>query len=77
MDQAIELEPELEASSDLGFVISDADVVVVLNSESAYEEIDWSALPPRDIDLYVLDTRGILDRNSLQVVGIKYDVLGT
>ena len=77
VDQAIELEPELEASSDLGFVISDADVVVVLNSESAYEEIDWSALPPRDIDLYVLDTRGILDRNSLQVGGFKYDVLGT
>jgi len=77
VDQAIELEPELEASSDLGFVISDADVVVVLNSESAYEEIDWSALPPRDIDLYVLDTRGILDRNSLQVSGFKYDVLGT
>jgi UDPglucose 6-dehydrogenase len=77
VDQAIELEPELEASSDLGFVLSDADVVVVLNSESAYEEIDWSALPPRDIDLYVLDTRGILDRNSLQVGGFKYDVLGT
>jgi UDPglucose 6-dehydrogenase len=76
VDQAIELEPELEASSDLGFVLSDADVVVVLNSESAYAEIDWAALPPRDIDLYVLDTRGILERNSLEVGGFKYDVLG-
>jgi UDPglucose 6-dehydrogenase len=77
VDEAIELEPELNASTDLGKVLSDAEIVVALNSEPAYAEIDWSTIGSNGASIFVIDTRGMLDRSSLIASGHKFDVLGS
>lgn len=77
VDEAVELEPELEASKNLDEVLAEAEVVVALNSESAYSDIDWSQVAKTEPAPYVVDTRGILDSQSLSSSGLKYDVLGS
>jgi UDPglucose 6-dehydrogenase len=77
VDEAKELEPELEASVDLAEVLAGAEVVVALNSESAYSDIDWSQVAMSESAPYVVDTRGILDSKSLSSNGLKFDVLGS
>lgn len=72
-----DLEPELEVSDDVVKVLSEAEVVVVLNSERAYAEIDWSAVRTSGKRLHVVDTRGVLDLNALDSQGITYDLLGS
>jgi len=75
--EALEIEPELEVSIDLSTVLSGADVVVVLNSETIYEEIDWPKMSEASKLPYVVDTRGTLDGELLQSIGFTYDVLGS
>ncbi|MCH7972000.1 MAG: UDP-glucose/GDP-mannose dehydrogenase family protein [Chloroflexi bacterium] len=80
VDEAKELEPELEASTDVGAVLAGAEVVVALNSEQIYADIDWSAVGiggAADRPPYVIDTRGILDTNALKSNGITFDILGS
>lgn len=80
VDEAKELEPELEASTDVGAVLAGAEVVVALNSEQIYADIDWSAVGiggTADRPPYVIDTRGILDTNALKSNGITFDILGS
>jgi UDPglucose 6-dehydrogenase len=77
VNEAKELEPRLEASPDIDAVLADADVVVALNSEPVYGEIDWSSLGATDRPPYVVDTRGILDRRALETAAISFDVLGS
>ena len=74
VEEATELIPELEASSDIAHVLTGAEVVVALNSELVYADINWSVI---DNSLYVIDTRGILDTEALVSNGIKFDVLGS
>ena len=74
VEEATELIPELEASSDIAHVLTGAEVVVALNSELVYSDINWSVI---DNSLYVIDTRGILDTEALASHGIKFDVLGS
>jgi UDP-N-acetyl-D-mannosaminuronate dehydrogenase len=75
--EAVELVPELEASSDLDKTLAGADVIVVLNSEAAYAEIDWETLSKAERPQYVIDTRGILSDASLGESEIEFDVLGS
>ena len=75
--EALEIEPELEVSIDLSTVLSGADVVVVLNSEKIYAEIDWPKMSEASKLPYVVDTRGTLDGELLQSIGFTYDVLGS
>jgi UDP-glucose 6-dehydrogenase len=75
--EALEIEPELEVSIDLSTVLSGADVVVVLNSETIYAEIDWPKMSEASKLPYVVDTRGTLDGELLQSIGFTYDVLGS
>ena len=75
--EALEIEPELEVSIDLSTVLSGADVVVVLNSETIYEEIDWPKMSEASKLPYVVDTRGTLDGELLQSIGFTYDVMGS
>jgi UDPglucose 6-dehydrogenase len=75
--EALEIEPELEVSIDLSTVLSGADVVVVLNSETIYAEIDWPKMSEASKLPYVVDTRGTLDGELLQSSGFTYDVLGS
>ena len=75
--EALEIEPELEVSIDLSTVLSRADVVVVLNSETIYTEIDWPKMSEASKLPYVVDTRGTLDGELLQSIGFTYDVLGS
>lgn len=80
VDEAKELEPELEASTDVGAVLAGAEVVVALNSEQIYADIDWSAVGiggTADHPPHVIDTRGILDTNALKSNGITFDILGS
>lgn len=77
VDEAKELEPELEASAILDEVLARAEVVVVLNSESIYSDVDWVEVAKTDTAPYVVDTRGILDNQSLSSSGLKFDVLGS
>ena len=77
VDEVRELEPGLDASTDLDKVLDKADVAVVLNSERIYREIDWSGIWSGDVTKYVVDTRGILDISSLQASGVPFDVLGS
>ena len=74
VEEATELIPEIEASSDIAHVLTGAEVVVALNSELVYADINWSVI---DNSLYVIDTRGILDTEALVSNGIKFDVLGS
>ena len=77
VDEAKQLEPELEASEILDEVLAEADVVVALNSETAYSNIDWSQVAKNESAPYVVDTRGILDNQSLSSSGLGFDVLGS
>ena len=80
VDEAQEVEPELEASAEIDEVLNGAEVVVALNSEQIYADIDWSAVGidgTADRPPYVIDTRGILDVKVLAASGITFDVLGS
>jgi UDPglucose 6-dehydrogenase len=77
VDEAVELEPDLNAYANLDSVLSGAEVIVVLNSESAYTQIDWMAFGVANIAPHIVDTRGILDRKSLESSGLSFDVLGS
>ena len=77
VEEAMELEPGLEASADVGTVLAGAEVVVALNSEPVYAEIDWSIAGAADRPPFVIDTRGVLDTSALKVNGIKFDILGS
>ena len=77
VSEAKELEPRLEASNDIGVVLAGAEVVVALNSEPVYADIDWSAAGTADRPPYVIDTRCILDTKALEANGITFDVLGS
>ena len=77
IDEAKELEPEIEASTDLDDVLVGAEVIVVLNSEPSYSVIDWGKIGSSDIPPYIIDTRGILDSNAMAISGVEYDVLGS
>jgi UDPglucose 6-dehydrogenase len=77
VEEAMELEPDLEASADLDAVLAGADVIVILNSEAAYKNIDWSAMGSTETSPFIVDTRGILDRKSLVENGLVFDVQGT
>ena len=77
IDEVRELEPELKASINLDEVLSEADVVVALNSESIYSKVNWSLVANSGTTPYVLDTRGILDAQSLRSSGLNFVVLGS
>ena len=77
VQEAKELEPELEALVDVTDVLAGAEVVVVLNSEPSYADIDWSAAGVGGHPPHVIDTRGILAAGSLEAAGITFDVLGS
>jgi len=77
VEEAKELEPEIEASADLDEVLVDAEVVVALNSESSYSVIDWSNTGSSDVRPYDIDTRGILDSDAMAMSGVEFDVLGS
>ena len=76
VDEVRELEPEFEVSDDVADILSDSEVVVALNSEPSYTGIDWSDYGQIKRSPYVIDTRGILDHDSLVTSGIEFDVLG-
>jgi UDPglucose 6-dehydrogenase len=75
--EARELEPWIEASTDLDNVLADAEVVVALNSESSYSVIDWGSIGTSDVQPYVIDTRGILDSDAMAMNGVEFDILGS
>jgi len=77
VQEAKELEPELEASVDVTEVLAGAEVVVVLNSEPSYADIDWSTAGAGGHPPHVIDTRGILATSALEAAGITFDVLGS
>lgn len=77
VEEAKELEPEIEASVFLDDVLAGAEVVVALNSDLIYSDIDWSQIAKIDASPYVLDTRGILDIESLSSSGLRFDVMGS
>jgi len=77
VDEAKELEPELEASANMSDVLAGAEVVVALNSEPSYRNIDWSENIDMNRPPYVIDTRGILDPNALTKAKIRFDILGS
>jgi UDP-glucose 6-dehydrogenase len=77
IDEVRELEPELKVSINLDEVLSEADVVVALNSESIYSKVNWSLVAKSGTTPYVLDTRGILDAQSLRSSGLNFVVLGS
>ena len=77
VQEAKELEPELEASVDVTEVLAGAEVVVVLNSEPSYADIDWSAAGAGGHPPHVIDTRCILAAGALEAAGITFDVLGS
>ena len=76
VEEAMELEPGLEASADVGTVLAGAEVVVALNSEPVYAEIDWSIAGAAARPPFVIDTRGVLDTSAPKGNGIKFDILG-
>ncbi|MDG0866444.1 UDP-glucose dehydrogenase family protein [Candidatus Lucifugimonas marina] len=76
VDEAIELEPDLVASRDLDAVLAGADVVVALNSEKIYSEIDWVKIKKSDVLPYVVDTRGVFDKKSLVAGNYEFEILG-
>jgi UDPglucose 6-dehydrogenase len=77
VNEALELEPALDGSNDLAYVMRDAEVVVVLNSEPQYAEIDWESIGRTDRPPHVFDTRGILDSTVLVSSGVSFEILGS
>jgi UDPglucose 6-dehydrogenase len=77
IEEVAEMEPNFEVSSDLNEVLSSAEVVVVLNSEPVYSNIDWAGVFKDGESPLVIDTRGILDARALKDIKIQIDVLGT
>ncbi len=77
VDDAMELEPDLEASNHLGTVMSGAQAVVVLNAEATYASIEWSKIVASGSQPYVVDTRGILNLQDLTSSGLEFVVLGS
>jgi len=77
VEEAVEMEPGLESSGDIDKVLAGAEVIVVLNSESIYAEIDWAAIGAADRSIFVIDTRGIIDTDALRANGITFDILGS
>lgn len=77
LDEAKELEPMLEVTDVLDDALIGADVVVALNSETSYSKIDWSQIENESSSPYVLDTRGVLDEESLRRSKLRYDLLGS
>ena len=77
VDEARELEPELETSASVEEAMVDADVVVALNSEPSYGIIDWTIVGESTHPPYVVDTRSILDSAALKAANISFDVLGS
>lgn len=77
VQEAIEIEPELETTSEVDVAIIGADVVVVLNAETSYSEIDWCSLVTRGASPYVIDTRGVIDVESLSASGITFYLMGS
>ncbi|MFL2664830.1 MAG: UDP-glucose dehydrogenase family protein [Dehalococcoidia bacterium] len=72
--EASEIESKLNVSENLLEVLEDTEIVIILNSEKIYSEINWSNIKSKP---YVIDTRGIVNINELEKYSIKYDVLGT
>jgi UDPglucose 6-dehydrogenase len=77
VDEAMEMESGLQASTDISSTIIGADVVVTLNTEPDYANIDWQIIAEHQSSTYVIDTRGVLDRKSLLNSGLRHDVLGS
>jgi len=77
VDEAMEVEPDLEASNDLCTVLSGAKAVVALNAEATYAAIEWSKIRSSGSQPYVIDTRGILDLQDLASSGLEFVVLGS
>ncbi len=77
LDEVKELEPNLEVSSEVSDVLAGAEVVVVLNSESVYTDIDWSSAGLPGQPPFVVDTRGVLDIAALEANEIPFYVLGS
>jgi len=75
--EAAEIEPNLVVTSDINVALDGANVVVVLNAESAYSSFDWSSVISSEVLPYVIDTRGVVDVTMLSNCGIAFDVLGS
>ena len=68
------MEDKLIVSENLNDVLKQAEIIIILNSEKIYSEINWSNISPKT---YIIDTRGIVNISELEKHSIKYDVLGT
>ena len=77
VEEALELEPELEASDDIDKVLAGAEVIIVLNPEPIYADINWAVVGAAKPPAFVIDTRGIIDPKVLRANGIKFDILGS
>jgi len=77
VEEAREMEPEINASDNLESVIAGAEIIVVLNADAGYRQIDWSGFESRETSPFVVDTRATLDHDSLSELGIKFDVIGS
>jgi UDP-glucose 6-dehydrogenase len=77
LEEVKELEPNLEVSSEVSEVLAGAEVVVALNSESEYSDIDWSSAGSPRQPPFVVDTRGVLDIGALEANEIPFYVLGS
>ena len=71
------MEPELEATSDLDRVLSGVDVVVALNSEPSYRDIEWLKVATTNSSMFVIDTRSILDEQAIAMSDLEFTVLGS
>ena len=72
--EAAQIEDKLIVSENLDDVLSQAEIVIILNSEKIYSQINWSNISPQT---YIIDTRGIVNIIELEKYSIKYNVLGT
>ena len=72
--EAAQIEDKLIVSDNLNDVLNQAEIVIILNSEKIYSQIDWSIISPKT---YIIDTRGIVNVDELKKYSIEYDLLGT
>ena len=72
--EAAQMEDKLIVSDNLNDVLNQAEIVIILNSEKIYSQIDWSIISPKT---YIIDTRGIVNIDELKKYSIEYDLLGT